>query len=162
MKTKLFSLLALVLFSVPAAAQSTVYDIPTSDLPSEVKVVLDRYVEILNSETLDQAAEQFIEIAGGSLVNPTGTALRRSIPEFSLRKDYLDIQHYKQPVVITRVSKTRSNGSGYGDSAIAGDVYKIWIAKKDGVAGVPAPVSILVPENHEFITEPKVVNIGSF
>jgi hypothetical protein len=79
-----------------------------------------------------------------------------------LKKDHDGIKFYKQPVAVTRVNKTYSAGQGFGASAIKGQVYKIWIAKKDGVAGLPAPVSIMIPEGHATITTPKVVNIGSF
>lgn len=145
-----------------AFSQSTANDIPVSELPPAVKQVLDKYVQILNSETLDACADKFIEIAGGNLVNQTGTALRSSVKPYSLKKDFNGIKFYKQPVEITRVNKTHSNGQGYGASAIKGDVYKIWIAKKDASQGMPAPVSIMVPEGHTTINTPKIVNIGSF
>jgi hypothetical protein len=63
--------------------------------------------------------------------------------------------------VITRVNASASNGQGFGASAIKGKVYKIWIAKKEGAAGMPAPISIMVPEGHATIKTPKVVVIGS-
>jgi hypothetical protein len=79
-----------------------------------------------------------------------------------LKKDHDNIKFYKQPVEITRVNKTASNGQGFGASTIKGQVYKIWIAKCASGAGLPAPVSIMIPEGHATIKTPKVVNIGSF
>ena len=135
-------------------------DIPVSDLPPAVKNVLVKYVDILStSKDLDECAERFKEIAGGGLVNPAGTALRSSVKPYSLKKDYNDIKYYKVPVEIVRVAKTRTGQAGYGQSAIAGDWYKIYIAKKDG--SQPAPIHIVVPENHPTIKEPKVTGIGS-
>jgi len=135
-------------------------DIPISELPVEVKQVLDRYVEILTtSKTLDICAEKFVLIAGGGLVNPAGTALRSSVKPYSLRKDYENIKFYKVPVEIKRVAKTRTGQAGFGESAIAGDWYKIYIAKQDG--SQPAPIHIVVPENHPTIKTPKVTGIGS-
>lgn len=158
------TLIACVLFvfvATFAGAQTKANDIPIKDIPAEVLQVLNRYAEILSSESLEKCAETFIEIAGGSLVNETGKKLGRTVPEFSLKKDYNDFKHYANPLEITRVNKTFSNGQGYGESAIKGYVYKIWIDKKKGVNGMPAPISILVPEGHATIKTPKVVGIGS-
>lgn len=144
-----------------AFAQSKRDDIPVDKLPQEVKAVLDQYVAALNAPTLDSCATLFFPIAGGGLVNPAGTALGGDLKQFSLKKDYQNIKFYQQPVKITRVNVRFSNGDGYGASAIRGKVYKIWIAKKPGVAGMPAPVSIMVPEGHQTIKTPKVIGIGS-
>lgn len=163
MKTiSILILLAALQFPYLLKAQSKLNDIPVKDLPASVKTLLDKYVETLNIADLDQCATKFIEIAGGGLVNEDGTSLRTTIKPYSLKKDHADIKFYQQPVKITRVNKSVSNGDGFGASAIKGTVYKIWIAKKEGVAGMPAPVSIMVPEGHATITTPKVVGIGSF
>lgn len=158
----LIFIVALFQLSQILNAQSKLNDIPVKDLPAEVKQVLDKYIEILNIADLDECAVKFCEIAGGGLVNEDGTSLRNSIKPYSLKKDHAGIKFYEQPVKITRVNKSTSNGDGYGYSAIKGPVYKIWIAKKEGGAGMPAPVSIIIPEGHETIKTPKVVGIGSF
>ncbi len=162
MKKLALTVLGLLVFSVMGFSQSRANDIPVKDLPKEVKTVLDQYVQILNSENLDVCAKKFMEVAGGALVNPAGTELRSGKKEYSLKKDFENIKFYSQPVVISRVNKTYSNGQGYGASAIKGYVYKIWIDKTNPDFGRPAPISILVPENHTTIKTPKVVNIGSF
>lgn len=162
MKKNAITLLFCFLVSLSGAfAQSKANDIPVSDLPSPVKQILVKYVEILNSETLDDCASKFTTIAGGNLVNPAGSALRSSVKPYSLKKDFQNIKFYKQPIVITRVNKSYSNSNGYGASALKGTVYKIWIAKKDGQQGLPAPISIIVPDGHPTIKAPKVVTIGS-
>ncbi|PKL51345.1 MAG: hypothetical protein CVV42_00405 [Candidatus Riflebacteria bacterium HGW-Riflebacteria-2] len=144
-----------------ASAQSRRDDIPVKQLPAGVLNVLYEYAEVLKSETLEKCAEAFVAIAGGGLVNEAGDALRGDVPQFSLKKDFRNFRFYAMPLKITRVNKRRSNGDGYGESAIAGWVYKIWIAKKKGVNGMPAPISIMVPENHPTIKTPKVIGIGS-
>jgi len=142
-------------------AQSKRDDIPVEQLPEEVLKVLNDYASVLSSETLEKCAEAFVAIAGGGLVNEAGKALRIDVPQFSLKKDFNNFKFYAMPLEITRVNKRRSNGDGYGESAIAGWVYKIWINKKTGVNGMPAPISIMVPENHKTIAAPKVIGIGS-
>ena len=114
-----------------------------------------------SSEDIDQCAEKFLEVAGGGLVNEDASALRQDVPQFSLKKDFNDVKFYADPIKITRVNVSISNGDGYGESAIAGKKYKIWIDKADKKNGMPAPISILVPQGHESIKTPKVVGIGS-
>ncbi len=153
--------IAFILFSTTSFSQSTESDIPISELPSSVEKVLQQYIEILRSPNLDIVAEKFVAIAGGSLINTDGSDLSRGKKEFSLKKDFDDLQHYAYPIKITRVNKAESNGQGYGATAIKGVVYKIWIDKKSSDLGMPAPISIMVPEGHATIKTPKVVNIGS-
>jgi len=161
-RLKVISLyIAFILFSTTSFSQSTESDIPISELPSSVEKVLQQYIEILRSPNLDIVAEKFVAIAGGSLINTDGSDLSRGKKEFSLKKDFDDLQHYAYPIKITRVNKAESNGQGYGATAIKGVVYKIWIDKKSSDLGMPAPISIMVPEGHATIKTPKVVNIGS-
>jgi hypothetical protein len=143
-------------------AQTKEDDIPVNQLPETVKAVLDNYIDALNSLTLDDCAKNFLAIAGGSLVNDDASALAQTIKDMSLKKDFNDIKFYKQPVEITRVNKTYSNGLGYGVAATKGYVYKIWIQKKDPSQGMPAPVSILLPDEGQYVKTPKVIGIGSF
>lgn len=152
---------ALLMAGSQLTAQSKRDDIPVAKLPKEVRAVLDQYVAALNAPDLDSCAVLFLPIAGGGLVNEEGTALGRDLLDFSLKKDFNNIKFYTQPAKITRVNVRKSSGDGYGASAIAGKIYKVWLAKKPGVAGMPAPVSIMVPEGHETIKTPKVIGIGS-
>ncbi|MCU0444591.1 MAG: hypothetical protein MUE85_06695 [Microscillaceae bacterium] len=152
-----------LIISTSTFAQSKAGDIEINKLPLEVKAILEEYLNILsNSGSLEDCAEKFVKIAGGSLVNEDGQSLRNNVQAFSLKKDYGNIKFYAIPLRITRVNVAKSNGTGYGASAVKGKVYKIWIDKKSKDLGLPAPVSIIVPENHEFINAPKVINIGSF
>ena len=143
-------------------AQSKANDISVTKLPKEVQDVLVQYVNILrNSADIDECAEKFLEVAGGSLVNENASELGKTVSEFSLNKDFSNVKFYANPIKITRVNLTFSNGDGFGWSAIKGKKYKIWIEKAKKGSGMPAPISIIVPEGHESIKTPKVVNIGS-
>jgi hypothetical protein len=165
MRKNLFFVLifCLVIFATGSlSAQSRKNDIPVNQVPENVLQILQDYAKVLSAETLEKCAESFVQIAGGGLVNESGSKLRQDVPQFSLKKDYNNFKFYAQPLQITRVNKSWSNGDGYGGSAIKGWVYKIWIDKKKGVNGMPAPVSIMVPEEHPSIKTPKVIGIGSF
>ncbi len=160
MKKLLFAVFTVFIFSI-LSAQTKSGDIPVKSLPADVKQVLDQYVAILNSTDLDECSKKFIAVAGGHLVNEEGDNLSGDIKQYSLKKDFNNIKFYQQPVKITRVNFRESDYSGYGKSLIKGKSYKIWIKKKEGTAGMPAPILILVPEGHEEIKTPKVIGIGS-
>lgn len=145
---------------VPAAvvAWNKADDIPVEQLPDAVKSVLVSYSHILKeSPTVEEAANAFARIAGGSLVNDNGS-VSNNTKQFGLKKDLNNFRHYAWPIRITRVNKTVSRGEGYGSKKIAGDRYTIWIAKDDAAKGMPAPVTIIAPP----AGEPKVVNVGSY
>lgn len=153
----------LLIANTSGYSQGRTHDIKTSELPKEVKKVLEDYVNALRSaETLDDAEANVLKVMGGSLVNEDGETLRNSVKPYSLKKDWQNVKFYQDPIKITRVnSNPTSSSSGYGESAIRGRKYKIWIGKKAGVAGLPAPISIIVPIDHATIKTPKVVGIGS-
>jgi hypothetical protein len=135
-------------------------DKAVNQLPVGVNIVLEEYINILRtSKDLDECAIKFLTIAGGTLVNPEGTMLRNSVKPYSLKKDFENIHFYMSPVKIVRVVKIQTKQAGYGKSALAGDWYKIYIAKKDG--SQPAPIHIVDPIGHPFIKTPKVIQVGS-
>ncbi|NJL14503.1 MAG: hypothetical protein HC913_16850 [Microscillaceae bacterium] len=162
---KIFLYIVAFLLSVSPGllAQSRTNDIPVEQLPAGVKQVLEQYINILrSSQNLDECAARFVEVAGGSLVNEDGQTLRSSVKPYSLKKDFESIKFYAQPLKISRVNANPiASSSGFGPSAIRGKVYKIWLDKAAGQAGIAAPISIMIPEGHESIKTPKVVSIGS-
>jgi hypothetical protein len=160
----LFTVSATALLALPASlqAQSKKDDVDLASVPKPVIDVFTEYLAILRtSKDLDECAKRFVAVAGGGLVNEDGKSLRSSVQPFSLKKDFENVKFYANPAQITRVAKLRSKTSGFGDSAITGESYKIWIAKKEGTSGLPAPTTILVPEGHKTIKVPKVIAIGS-
>ncbi|AFM05154.1 hypothetical protein Fleli_2801 [Bernardetia litoralis DSM 6794] len=163
MKKFVLSILYFLLTTTVLLGQSKKNDISPQDLPKEVKNVLNQYIEILEqANNLDECAEMFAKIAGGSLVSEDGQSLGNDVKPYSLKKDFQNIKFYHTTSIkITRVNVKNSNGMGFGYSAIRGKVYKIWIGKKQGVSGMPAPISIMIPEGHSEIKTPKVVGIGS-
>ena len=140
-------------------------NIPINNIPKEVKDVLEQYLQMLrNSKDLDELANNFTSIAGGSLVNEDiePISLRNTVKPYSLKKDFENIKFYADPYIITRVSNNNKHTqSGFGATALQGKTYKIWIAKMKGEAGLPAPITIIFPEKHPFIKSPKIIQIGS-
>ncbi len=142
-------------------AQSKRNDIPVKDLPKSISTTLEDYIRVLRTATdLDDCAKRFTALAGGSLVNEDGNTLRGSVKPYSLKKDFNNVKFYADPIKITRVNVQANRTTGYGPSALKGNIYKVWIAKVDGQAGMPAPISIILPVGTTTKTA-KIVGIGS-
>lgn len=130
-------------------------DISVSKLPDDVKEVLNEYIKILQNATdLDDAASKVKKIFAGHLLNSEGE-VDKDVYYFSLKKDFNNAKFYQYPVEITRISRTMNDYDGFQETLFEGTRYKIWIAKKDGVAGLPAPVPIIKPSEGS----PKVVSV---
>jgi len=150
------SLFALLIWTGSTNAKQT--DIPKEQVPKDVIQVLNKYLKILStSKTLEACAAEVAKISGGHMLSKSGT-ISGDVMSFSLKKDFENVQFYKVPAVITRVVLVEDDYDGYGPTLFKGARYKIWIAKKDGVAGLPAPIPVIKPKKGS----PKIVTtIGS-
>jgi hypothetical protein len=155
---KYLAFFLMIAININSFSQSVKNDIAINELPGDVKNTLDEYVKILSeSKNINECGDKFLEIAGGNLLNIDGTELYGDLKSFSLKRDFNDIKYYKIPAVITRISLETDTYFGFEKTLIEGDAYKIWIGKKPGVAGMPAPITIIKPKEGK----PKVVVIGS-
>lgn len=152
MKKIMFTIIAV---SIAIATQAQTKDIPVSELPSDVKNLLNQYIQILQtSKNFDEAADKVAKIAAGHMLNSSGK-IDADVYRYSLKKDFDNAKFYKYPVEITRVSMTLNDYDGFQSTLFEGTRYKIWIAKKAGVAGLPAPVPIIKPASGA----PKIVTV---
>jgi hypothetical protein len=147
--------LFLFLYGSSSARQQ---DIPKDQVPQDVIKVLNAYMKILTtSPTLEDCGAKVAKIAAGHMLSQSG-GISDDVIQFSLKKDYQNAKFYKFPVVITRVVLVEDDYDGFGPTLFQGTRYKIWIAKKDGVGGMPAPIPIIKPKGGA----PKIVTtIGS-
>ncbi len=154
MKKTFVTLVAfLMLFTGSIFAQTK--DIPETELPADVKQVLSEYIQILQTATdLDDAASKVKKLFGGHLLNSSGN-VDSDVYNYSLKKDFTNAKFYQYPVKITRVSRSLNDYDGFQSTLFEGTRYKIWIAKKEGVAGMPAPTPIIKPAQGD----PKVVSV---
>ncbi len=145
-KAVALSMVALLMFWAGSTnAKQT--DIPKEQVPQDVIEVLNEYLKILStSPSLEACAVEVAKISGGHMLSQSG-AISQDVLPYSLKKDYQNVKFYKVPAVITRVVLVENDYDGYGATLIQGTRYKIWIAKKDGVAGLPAPIPVLKPKN---------------
>ncbi|MBN2161066.1 MAG: hypothetical protein JW807_16890 [Spirochaetes bacterium] len=150
--------LASALIMWAGSLQAGRQDIPIDRVPKDVIAVLNQYLKILTtSPTLEVCGERVAKIAAGHMLSRSG-GISSDVMRFSLKKDYQNAKFYRAPIVITRVVKIENDYDGYGPTLFQGTRYRIWIAKKEGVAGLPAPIPIIKPASGA----PKIVTtIGS-
>jgi hypothetical protein len=134
-------------------------ELKNDEIPQDVVNVLNEYMKILtNSTSVDDAAGKLVKIAGGHLLTTDLTGISSDVKMFSLKKDFENAKFYAYPPVITRCQLSPNDYDGFQNTLFEGDRYKIWIKKKDGVNGMPAPIPIIKPKSGD----PKVVStIGS-
>ena len=158
MKT-LFSFLLVcagVLVQGPANAQ----DIKVEDFDKAGIEVLNTFMKAIlnNQEDEMAAAKAALPVIHKSEYDDSGTNLKKYRLDFSFKKAWQNAKFYKSPVLITRVQKQNLTAIGFGATAEKGTAYKVWIAKNEGVAGLPAPLNVFFPANGG---APKVYYYGS-
>lgn len=160
---KQFKKFILLIFAV--SFFSSIYpqrkDISVEDVPPAVIKVLNQYLKVLSeSPTLEDCTKNIYPYLGGGLLSSDGKKVSSDTIQFSLKKDYNNVKFYSVPAVITRIQINKNSYDGYEKTYLEGDIYKIWINKKEGVAGLPAPIPVIVPKNDP--EHPKVIStIGS-
>ena len=76
---------------------------------------------------------------------------------FAYKRAHANVALYELRVV--RTTLTGTSAVGFGPTAQKGKLYKYFIAKKDGVGGMPAPVQVFYPDGG---LDPVVYDFGSF
>ncbi|HOR44505.1 MAG TPA: hypothetical protein PK624_06895 [Spirochaetota bacterium] len=160
---KLFKKFVFLIFAI--SVFSSIYpqrkDIPVEEVPFAVIKVLNQYLKILSeSPTLEDCAKNIYPLLGGGLLSSDGKKVSSDTIQFSLKKDYNNVKFYSVPAEITRIQLNKNSYDGFEKTYIEGDIYKIWVKKKEGVAGMPAPIPVIVPKNDP--EHPRVIStIGS-
>jgi hypothetical protein len=78
---------------------------------------------------------------------------------FAFKRAHGNVKMYDPGPRIIRTSLTGTSAVGFGANAAKGKLYKYFIAKKDGISGMPAPIQVFYPEGGG---EPIVYDFGSF
>jgi hypothetical protein len=138
-------------FHLPAAAQTLSPDQRAVDL-------LNKMMGALLIENEEESAKAVKLLVHKSLLAPDGRSLSRDVREFSFRKAHSGAKLYSAPVVVTRVRQRSLTAIGFQETAEEGTEFDYFIAKKEGVAGLPAPVRVFFPKNGN---EPRISYMGS-
>ena len=139
---------------------SKAQDIPIDQFDKAGVVTLNGFIKAIMDNQGDEmaAAKAALSYVHKSEYDASGTNLLKDRLDFSFKKAWQNAKFYKNPIVITRVQKQNLTGIGFKTTAQLGTSYKVWIAKNDGVAGLPAPLHIFFPADG---SAPKLHNYGS-
>lgn len=146
------------LFAVNAFAQD-------ADKPPDERGLtrLKRFMEILTtSADIDTAAKTVVAeklVHAGRIDKNNPRTLNNDALRFSFKKAFENAKMYDPAPLVTRYVLTGTSAVGFGPTAMKGKLYKYFVAKKEGVNGMPAPIQIFYPEDG---SEPLVYDFGSF
>ena len=76
---------------------------------------------------------------------------------FSFKKGFNGIKYYQHPVQITRVRALVTQAVGFKETAEKGHAFDYFLAKRDGVSGMPAQIRIFIGESSGI----KIDDVGS-
>lgn len=141
---------------LPALSQ----DIKLSQFDKRGIELIDSFMRVLNDHPDDEmvAAKAAMPYIHRSEYNNQGTQLMQDRLNFSFKKAWQNAKFYAWPVQVTRIQQQNLTQIGFGETAEAGKGFKVWIAKKEGVAGMPAPLNIFFPSDG---SAPKLNYYGS-
>ena len=152
------ALIICMIFPVSQAAFAAPKELEPSALPRDVVETLNAYLTVLSSSaSVDEAGNTLLTrgLIGGHLLSTDGTKASSDALQFSLKKDFENVKFYTVPAVITRIILETDSYDGFKKTLFEGARYKIWINKKPGVAGMPAPVPVIKPKSGK----PRVVSV---
>lgn len=122
-------------------------DIPLNKFDKRGIEVINNFMQALMDNQTDEqaAAKAAMPYIHASEYDNSGTNLKRDRLDFSFKKAWQNAKFYQLPVSVTRIQKQNLTAIGFGPTAQAGISYKVWIAKKAGVNGMPAPLNVFFP-----------------
>lgn len=124
-------------------------DIPLNKFDKRGVKVVNNFMKALmdNQDDEQAAAKAALPFIHPSEYDNGGTNLKRDRLDFSFKKAWQNAGNYQVPVKVTRVQQQNISAIGFGKTAQSGTVFKVWIAKKEGAGGVPAPLSVFFPDD---------------
>ncbi len=100
---------------------------------------LNRFMTLLQTHSMQEAQKSIVPLVHPTLLDKSG-ALDGDTRQFSFKKAYFNAKKYANPVRITRIQKLNTTFVGTPKRPYYGVEYKVWIAKKEGQNGMPAPI----------------------
>lgn len=150
----LFLLALTFAMALPSQAQ----DLPVKSIDERIVPLLNNFMNALLIADSDASAQECLKYVHVSLMNASKSDLTQDLRMYSFKKAHDNAKFYSVPVVITRVRKSKVTGIGFGETAQLGTTLSIFISKKPGVNGMPAPIEVFLPADG---SEPKISYMGS-
>lgn len=147
------NVLTLCLLAAPAVSLAAAGDVPQD--PKVVEFInkfcseIGEAAKTVNSNddaAVSELGKKAVKFFHKSHYDNTGANLKADRLRFSFKKGSGNLKFYDCPVKITRVRKTGTTAIGFKETGEKGAVYDYFLAKKAGVAGMPAQIRIFVSE----------------
>jgi len=138
---------------------ATAQDVMPKALESSAVKVINTFIKTLQSHNYEESAKIVVPLMNRSLLDRTQKALDSDTYRYQFKKAQGNAKHYVYPVKVTRIQKLRTTEIGHLNVGTydKGVEYKLWIAKKESVEGMPAPIVLFVNEAEEL----KLSYVGS-
>lgn len=138
--------LALVLGLAGGTTQAAPRSLPAS--PEAVELIA-RFLELCGRDgTVESRAREVVAaglVHASKLDNNDPTQLNADALRFSFKRATDNARFYEPR--ITRVVETATTGVGFGGTAQRGRLFKYFVAKRAGIAGMPAPLHVFFPQD---------------
>jgi hypothetical protein len=136
-------------------------DISVNQFDKRGIAVIDSFMSAIMHNQADEnaAAQAAMPYIHRSEYDNSSQHLKQDRMDFSFKKAWQNVKFYKWYAQLTRVQKQSLTAIGFGNTAETGIVYKVWVAKRVGAEGLPAPVGVFFPSNGG---DPKIYSYGSF
>jgi hypothetical protein len=145
--------------SGPAAIPPPSQGAPSSSSDAAAEQLLSATLAALQqNRDEDAAVRAIVPYVHRSLLDATGAQLTTDVRQFSFKKAFGAAPLYGVPVKVTRTRPSNVTAIGFGATAERGRSVDYFVAKRDGQAGMPAPVTVFFPESGG---APKVSYLGS-
>ena len=140
-------------------AHKAIKKILTPPNPAAVSLI-NSFFEALHLPTDADRQKAILPLVHKSLVynDKTGPVLDRTIRDYSYSRAVKNYGLYQFPVNITEVHQGNTFTVRAGSSAELDRTDKYFVAKRSGVAGLPAPVEVFFPSQGG---APSLINFGS-
>jgi len=142
MKRILWMIVGVMLMGSMSSADETM----PKELKEKAISVINLFVKTLRDNSYEKSAQLVVPFMQKSLLDNTEKKLDNDTYRYQFKKAYNNVHNYHYPVQITRVQTLKTSSVGYGKSFEKGVEYKLWIAKQEGVSGMPAPLVVFVKE----------------
>jgi len=120
--------------------------------------LLNQFMAALQITDEEKRIKAILPLVHKSLLNSAGDDLNGTTKDYSYRKAARNIGLYQTPAKVTRVATGRNGTAGFGETAEKGRTDRYFVAKRDGVDGVPAPLHVFFPKDGG---KPKILDMGS-
>jgi hypothetical protein len=151
-------LLALSFVALTWSSRADAQDAPPDERGLEK---IKQFMEItLSSPDINEAGKKLVAgkvVHSSKLDKNDPSKLNPDSLRFAYKKAHGNVKLYDAKVV--RTVLTGTSAVGFGPTAQKGKLFKYFIAKKEGVNGMPAPIQVFYPEDG---SEPVVYDFGSF